>query len=333
MAVVVPVASFWTIGAVRFSNLPWDWLRALGTVLVAVAVLGILAVVDGLWRSIGLVLALVLVVGLWFLLIPASNEREWQVPVARISTADFSEDGNSVTVRNVRNFRYRTREDYDVRYDDRTYSLDQLTGVRLYMSYWGQDSMAHTFLSFEFEDAAPLALSIEIRPEVGESYHPLRGLFKQYEIIYILGDERDLVRLRSICRGEETYLYRTTATPQQARALLVDVLERVNELAEKPAYYGTIGANCTTSLVMHANKILENDIPFSGRLLFNGFSDKLAYEGGNMETEGLSFLDLKAACSINGIDGEGDDHEDFSTRIREHVQRGIEARRQAESAG
>jgi len=171
-----------------------------------------------------------------------------------------------------------------------------------------------------------LAVSIEIRPEIGEAYNPLAGLFKQYEIIYVVGDERDLIRLRTNYRKEETYLYQSIATPEQARSLFLEILNRINQLAEKPAFYGTIRQNCTTSLVKHVNKVLVNDVPFSRRLLFNGFSDRLAFMNGNIRKP-LPFPELKAACHISDIARSLGNDPEFSRKIRDHIQRDINARK------
>jgi hypothetical protein len=322
----VPVASLWMILAVWFSNLPGRIIPVVVTVALGVAILAILALVKGRWRAIGLVFCLFAAIYIWHHFIPPSNSRDWQPSVARLSTATFSKADDSVTVHNIRNFEYRSPHDFDASYYDQTFSLGQLHGVDLIISYWGHDAMAHTFLSFEFADESHLAISIEVRPEIDEVYHPLAGLFKQYEIIYVIGDERDLIRLRSNYRGEETYLYQSTATPDQARRLFVEILTRVNQLAQKPAYYGTIQKNCTTALVKHVNKILVNDIPFSGRLLFNGFSDRLAYMNGNIRRV-LPFPDLKAACYISGIAQSLGNDPEFSTKIRTHIQEDIETRK------
>ncbi len=325
MILVVPAVSLWMVLAVWFSNLPGTVLPGVVAVAVVLALLIILAVVRGRWHAIGLIVCLFAVIYGWYLLIPASNDRNWQPPVARLSTAEYAEGGDQVTVRNIRHFDYRSRHDFDAHYEDRTFALDQICGVDLIVSYWGNEAMAHTFLSFEFETGDPLAVSIEIRPEMGETYHPLAGLFKQYEIIYVLGDERDLIRVRTNHRGEETYLYQSTASPGQARRLLVEILDRVNQLARKPAYYGTIRANCTTSLVKHVNKILVDDIPFSGRLLFNGFSDRLAFSAGTLQKK-LPFQDLKTACYISEKARLLGDDSEFSAKIRSHIQATINVR-------
>ena len=174
----------------------------------------------------GLVVALfpVIVVALWWTSIPASNTRDWTPDVARTARATF--DGSRVTIENVRNFKYRSETDYDQRWETRTYDLDRIHGVDLFLSFWGPTEIAHTIVSWDFDDGQHLAISIETRKQKGESYSAIRGFFRQYELYYVVADERDLVGLRTNYRGEQVYLYRIRVPPRQARALLVDYLDQ-----------------------------------------------------------------------------------------------------------
>ena len=319
---IVPAMSIWMVLAVWFSNLPGKKFPMIAAVIISAGVLIILAKVKNLRRAAGFIFCLFLVILSWHLLIAPSNNRNWHPMVKRLSTANFSETADSVMIKNIRNFEYRSEHDFDARYYDMSFALDKLQGVDLIVSYWGSEALAHTFLSFRFEKDIYLAVSIEIRPEIGESYHPIAGLFKQYEIIYVIGSERDLIRLRTNYRAEDTYLYESTATPGQARELYVDILNRVNQLAVKPAFYGTVRKNCTTSLVKHVNKVLEDDTPFSVKLLLNGFSDELAYMKGNIRNE-LPFKDLKSACYISDIAKSLDSDPEFSKKIRFHIRMNI----------
>ncbi|MDG2124827.1 MAG: DUF4105 domain-containing protein [Verrucomicrobiales bacterium] len=324
MIFVLPCLSLWMVGAVCFSVFPSGLPRVIGAGVIGLSILLVLALVESRWKVIGLVGGLFLIVFGGWSLIPASNDRDWPLPVMVLPDAEISSDGGEVRVSNVRNFHYRSRDDFDVAYYDATYDLSGVRGVDFVVSYWGNEAIAHTFLSFEFEGGQRVAVSVEIRPEVGESFHPLAGLFKQYEIIYVVGDERDVIGVRTNHRMEDTYLYRSRATPEQARAIFVDVMRRVGELADEPAFYGTVGANCTTSMVEHVNTALERKVPFSGKLLFNGFSDKLAYERGNLETV-LPFPDLKQACYISGAARRLGDGEGFSEALRERIAERVEA--------
>ena len=324
--VTVTAMSIWMALAVWFSNLPGKIFPMVMAVIIIAAVVIIHAKVKNRRQSAGIILCMFIVILSWHLLTAPSNSRNWHPLVERLPTADFSETADSVLIKNIRDFEYRSENDFDTRYYDMSYALDKIQGVDLIVSYWGSEALAHTFLSFRFEKDIYLAVSIEVRPETGESFHPIAGLFKQYEIIYVIGSERDLIRLRTNYRAEDTYLYESTATPRQARELFVDILNRVNQLAVKPAFYGTIRKNCTTSLLRHVNKILEDDIPFSGSLLFNGFSDRLAYMKGNIRSE-LPFQDLKSACYISDAAKSLNPDPEFSKKIRSHIRMKINERK------
>jgi hypothetical protein len=179
--------------------------------------------------------------------------------------------------------------------------------------------LAHTMLSFEFAtpDGPPqyLCASIEIRKEQGETYAAWKGSARQYELMYVLADERDVVQVRTNHRGEDVYRYRTTATPDQARLLLVDVLARANQLAARPEFYDTVSNNCTTNLVDHINRIRPGRVTYDYRVLLPGYSDKLAYDEGLIVPYG-TFEETKLAAYVSGKALAAADREDFSQAIR-----------------
>lgn len=265
------------------SSFPWEWVRIVFAVAYVMLVVGLFAFIKPRWKAVPLFLALFALVYLWYALIPASNHRDWLSDVARVASVDF--DGDRVTVHNVRNFRYRSEDDYDEIWETRVYDLSTIRSLDLYFSYWGPRDIAHTMLSFGFENGDYLAISVETRKEVGETYDPLRSFFKQFELIYILGDERDLIALRTNTRLEDTYLFPMSMPPENRRALLVDILSRADELGREPAYYATIEHNCTTTLLGHLNKVEERPVRFSFKLLLNGYIPELAYERGNLPTD------------------------------------------------
>ena len=196
----------------------------------------------------GLVVALlpIVAVALWWTSIPPSNTRDWTADVARTAHATF--DGSRVTIENVRNFNYRSESDYDQRWETRTYNLDGIRGLDLFLSFWGPTQIAHTVVSWEFDDGQHLAISIEARKEKGESYSALRGFFRQYELYHVVADERDLVGLRTNYRGEQVYLYRLRVPLSQARALLVDYLNQINQLAGHPRWYNALAKRAANGL-------------------------------------------------------------------------------------
>jgi hypothetical protein len=245
-------------------------------------------------------------------------DRDWTPDNARLPEARF--DGSTVTVHDVRNFEWRTVSDYTARWESRRYDLARLESVWFLVVPFGDfRGPAHTFLSFGFADQAGgteyVAVSVELRKEVGETYHPVRGLFREYELAYVVGDERDLVRLRSNVRGDSVYLYRVQATPDQGRTLFRAMLERANKLRSAPEFYNTLTSSCTTNIVDHVNAIAPNPVPFSYKLLLPAFSDELAYDLGLLDRT-RPFAELKREALINGLALAATDDPAFSARIR-----------------
>jgi hypothetical protein len=191
----------------------------------------------------------------WWLTLEPSNYRPWVADVARSAWADIQRD--SVTIYNVRNFSYRSETEYIPRWETRVYDVRKIRGVDLFLTFWGSHWIAHPILSFQFDDGSYVAFSVETRKEVGEAYSALKGFFRQYELYYVVGDERDLVRLRTNFRaGEEVHLYRTTATPEQTQSLFVDYVRGLNELHRRPAFYNAVTSNCTSNI-----RILRPPLP------------------------------------------------------------------------
>ena len=263
-------------------------------------------------------LRLLLVAGFGYLLlvllVHPSNQRDWSPDQQRLATAEF--DGDSVLVRNVRNAHYRSTSDYDVHWEDRRYDLSQIDSVwyvvEPFASWRGP---AHTFLSFGFGNGDYVAISVEIRKERGESFSPVWGLLRQYELTYIVGDERDLIGLRANHRHDDVHLYPMRATPDAARALFVAMLERANALAAEPEFYNTLTSTCTSNIVDHVNTIAPEPIGFSFKTLLPAYSDDLAYDLGLIDTD-LPRDQYRAAYRINELAAEHADSADFSKAIR-----------------
>lgn len=248
----------------------------------------------------------------WLTLKP-SNDRPWQADVARLPWAEVN--GDTVTLHNVRNFDYRTETDYTPRWETRTVRLSQLTGVDVAINYWGSPYMAHPIVSFQFADSPPVCFSIETRKEIGESYSALGGFFRQYELIYVVADERDVIRLRTNYReGEDVYLYRTQATAEQARERFEDYLTALNRLRETPRWYHAATTNCTTAI--RTQRAAEKRAPWDWRMLVNGKGDEMMFERGTIRTGGLEFGELKSRSLINSAARAIQDPADFSARIR-----------------
>jgi len=246
-------------------------------------------------------------------LIP-SNDRDWMPEQARLATAEFN--GNRVTVHNIRNCRWRRADDYTVDYYDKTFDMDQLRTVDFIVIPFNEaPKLGHTMLSFGFADGEYLAVSVEIRRERGESFDPLKGFFQQYEIMYVVADERDVIQKRVICDLSDVYLHRSAATPEQARALFRDVMQRVNQLARAPEFYDTLTNNCTTNIRRHINQIYPKGIPYDYRVLLPGLSDQLAYEKGLIERNG-TYEETRLRARINYQAYLHRNAADFSRKIR-----------------
>lgn len=244
-----------------------------------------------------------------------SNDRDWIPLQARLATAEFA--GDQVTVRNIRNTEYRTEDDYTVRYYDKTFDLAKLKTVDFIVVPFAESAaLAHTMLSFGFDDRDYLVVSVETRKEKGETYAAVAGFVNQYEIIYVVGDERDLIRLRTDYWMNDVYLYRTRATPEEVRVLFADVIERVNQLAARPEFYNTLTNNCTTNIRSHVNKLFPDRVPYDYRMLLTGYSDSLAYELGLLDTD-ESFERARESARINLLAYQVGDAPDFSQRIRQ----------------
>jgi hypothetical protein len=301
----------WATLAIYYSNLPSAGLR------VALAVSFAILAIWLLWLSrdrraslvfIGLFLGVVA----WWLSISPSHDRPWRPEVAVMPRATI--DGDRVRITGVRNFEYRSLNDFTTHYEDREVQLSHLRGLDFFVSYWSEGLVGHTFLSFIFDNAPPLDISIETRPEVGEGFNPVASLFKQFELIYVVGDERDLVRVRTNYRKETVYLYRLNSSPDNVRRLFMVYLKRINELADRPEFYHLLSNSCTINIIRYANAAGRAG-SFDIRHLFNGLIDNYLYYSGRVDTT-LPFDELRRRSLINEAAQAADDAPDFSERIR-----------------
>jgi hypothetical protein len=223
-------------------------------------------------------------------------------------------NGDRVRLTGVRDFDYRSRNDFTVRYEERDVQLSHLTGLDFYISYFAEGPVGHTFVSFIFDNAPPLSISIETRPEVGEGFAPVASLFKQFELIYVVGSERDLVGVRTIHRLEPVYLYHLNTSADDARRLFLIYLDRINELADKPEFYNLLTNSCTINIIRYANAAGRRG-RFEIHHLLNGWIDSYLYHSGRVDTT-LSFEELRQRSLINGAAQAADGRSDFSKRIR-----------------
>jgi hypothetical protein len=246
-----------------------------------------------------------------------SNDRNWQPDAVSIPYAEIN--GDTLIVHNVRNCDYKTEMDFIPRFETRTYDLSKLRSVDWMLVDWGLKYVAHAMVSFGFEGDQYLCFSIEMRKEVGEEYSAIKGFFRQYELLYIVGDERDLVRLRTNFRkGEDVYLYRLrVGSPKNARGFLMGYINRINQLYENAEWYNALTQNCMTSAFRIAR---QSAAPGRGKwhwsIILNGFADRHAYDEGTIDTS-LPFDELKKASLINGRAIAAENSTDFSKLIRQ----------------
>ena len=302
----------WGALAIYYSNLSSLALRTGLSIIFALGTVAELLVVRPRRRAVFGSLVIIAGLLLWWLSIPPSHDRDWQPDVAVLSSATF--DGDRVTIHNIRNNDYRSETDYTVRYYDKTFQLSMLRTVDLFLSYWGSPLIAHTIMSFGFEGEGYVAVSIETRKEKGEEYSAIKGFFKEYELIYVVADERDLVRLRTNYRVEDVYLYRLKGSAETSRNLLLAYLRDINQLTEHPAWYNALTENCTTAIYRLVRPYAVRSW-WSWKLFVNGYLDELAYDNGAVDRS-LPFADMKTRSYINERAVAADDAPDFSQKIR-----------------
>jgi hypothetical protein len=319
LALVIATTGFWGTLALVFSGPEGGIVR--GTLAVIFGVISFMAII-GLtlrrWRSRALAayFALFALLMLWWRGIDPSNERDWQPDVAVLPYADI--EGDVVTVHNIRNFDYRSETDYTPAYYDKRFDLQKLEGADLVAVYWMGPAIAHIFVSFAFAGGDHLAVSIETRKEKGEAYSTLKGFFRQYELYYLVADERDVIRLRTNYRNdppEDVYVYRVQGPLENVRRVFLEYINEINELQVRPKFYNTLTTNCTTGIWLHT-LVNPGHLPFSWKILASGYVPEYAYEAGRLDTS-LPFSELKRRAHVNARAKAADHAADFSRLIRE----------------
>ena len=315
LALVVLALTAWCAAALNYG--PFDAPVS----AAALAATGLVTAVSMFWlrlRRVALPVFAVAVLAFtvfWSTVRP-SNDRQWSTPVAVLPSVTV--DGDNFTFHNVRNFQYRTENDFTPRYYDKTVKLSELDSVDLLASYWMGDAIAHIFVSFGFGGRDHLAVSIETRPEKGESYSTITGFFRNFEIFYVVADERDLIGVRTNHREdppEQVYLYRTKGPIENARHVFLDYVDTINGLNTEPGWYNTLTTNCTTSILWHT-RMNTGHPPLSWKVLVSGYLPEYLYELGRIDTS-LPFPELKKRSQVNAAArAAGDDAPDFSQKIR-----------------
>jgi hypothetical protein len=267
------------------------------------------------WQACGAFAAVfALLLACWSELQP-SNDRDWRPENAVLAYASI--EGDRVTLHNIRNFDYRSETDFTPAYYDRTFDLRQLAAVDLFAVYWMGPDIAHVFLSFGFADGNGVAISIEARSERGDEYSSLKGFFRQYELYYAVGDERDIVRVRTNYRRhppEDVYLYRLQGDADSRRRVFLEYVRRINALKEHAQWYNTLTSNCTNTIWM-ISRVNPGHAPFSWKTLLSGHLPEYLYEEHRLDTS-LPFEELQRRAHINELARSADQAADFSQRIR-----------------
>lgn len=318
LAIACAAVVGWMALAIYFDLAPGPtWLRgALGALVAVAALLAALLVRRRRWVVVGIAMAFVVVLVAWLSLKP-SHARDWQADVATLPYAEVR--GDHLIFHNVRNADYRTETDYTMRLEDRDLDLSKVRALDLFLIHWGSPLIAHTIMSWAFDDGQHLAISIETRKQKGKSYSAVRGFFRQYELFYVVADERDVVRLRTNYRGEDVYLYRMDVPPANARLLLLNYVRAINRLRDHPAWYNALTENCTTAIKRIAGPYQTRSW-WSWKLFLNGRLDELAYDIGAID-HSMPFSELKAKSYVNPRAKSADADPQFSARIRDGLPR------------
>jgi hypothetical protein len=248
-----------------------------------------------------------------------SNNRNWKQNHAVLQTAEFN--GNFVTIRNVRFTRYESLEVYTTQHYDATFNLDTIRTIDLIMvPFRGTPRLAHVISSFGFADGRHIGLSIETRYEEGERYDPLGSGLRQFELMYVFADERDMIRLEAEIKNNDVYIYRLNFEPGEVRAIFVDALQRANQLAAQPEFYHPVTNNCVTNLLVHINRGRPNAVPRSYRsAILPGLLDNYMYDLGLIVTPASTFREAKEIAKINWLIERYGDLEYFSAGIRQKM--------------
>ncbi len=255
------------------------------------------------------------------IIVRPSLDRDWNKDQEVLARAEIN--GDIVSIKNIRNIDYRSTKDYDVRYYDKSFDLNKLESVWYMVEPFAGHGAgaAHTLVSFGFAGGDYVSISVEIRKEKGESFSALKGLLRQYELVYVIADERDVIKLRSNYRKDEVFLYPIKTTKENMQKLFLSMINRANKLATEPEFYNTLTSTCTTNIVSHVNDIVPGRVPWSLKVLMPAYSDELAYRIGLFETKAedgrtMALEELRERYKINERAEKYADSEYFSVMIR-----------------
>jgi hypothetical protein len=274
------------------------------------------------WRNLrrtGVALAATAIVAVWYFgFVRPKPDEDWILVHQRMPVVTF--DGDKVHVKNVRNFKWRTADDVTPEYDDRTYDLNALNSMYFVKSpIFDLRPVAHVWVTFGFSDGQYVSISVEARGVKERPFGLFRSMFRQFQLIYVVGDERDIVGLRGAIWQNEVRFYPVNTSDERKRAIFVDMLKRADSLGKHPEFYHLIANNCMNNITYHVIRLGGRPVPSNLALLFTGFSDRAAYNYGFLDTDGLTFEQSREAYRIDEWMKHTALDDTFSQRLREHL--------------
>ncbi|HTZ68498.1 MAG TPA: DUF4105 domain-containing protein [Roseiarcus sp.] len=313
-ALIIAPVTAWSALALWFRLPAPEALRVAAAVLFAILGLATIAALFFRQSRIALAVFAAAFGGLliWWSTIKPPLDGDWAPDVARQTTGTVA--GEILTLSDVRDFDWRTDNDFTERWSKRSYDLSKLKTLDLFLAYWAGPEMAHVIMSFGFEDGEHLAWSVEVRRERTSEFSPIADAFKSHTLIYLATTERDSVRLRSNVRGEDVRLYRLKTAPERARALLLEYTSQSAALAEQPKFYNSITANCAT-VVFKIVRSAGGTFPFDWRLVVNGFLPGYLYDHRVVVTT-MPLSELMERARVSEKARAADQSPDFSQAIR-----------------
>jgi hypothetical protein len=317
IGLIVAGMAAWAALFLWLSNVPGGALRAAMAVLFAVGTVASFALLKRRWRTLLAFIVVFAALVTWYYSLSPSNDRQWAPEVAVLPVATVN--GNLVEIKNIRNFDYRTETDFTPRYYDKTFDLGKLESADLISVHWGSPAIAHVMVSFGFAGDDFVVFSIEMRKEKNEPGSMLRSCFRKYELIYVVADERDVIRLRTNYRQprEQVYIYRTRLPTEDQRRLFLSYVAKVDELSRSPEWYNTLEDNCTTG-VLQRTHAYKGRAHYNWKVLLSGYAAEYGYELGMLDTS-IPFAELRERCLVNARAELADKADDFSRRIRDGI--------------
>lgn len=314
--IVLGLFYIWGIGAVYYLNFLTEYLRTPLMWAFIILIPLCLIIFRRRWYVYWIALIICLSLATYYKFEPASNLGDWDLNWAVMPSVTIK--GNKIEVKNIRDFQYRSENDFTPHYYDKTFNLNDLDSLYYVLSYWdGNKAVAHSILSFGFKGGNYLCVSVETRLKKGQPQTGIGGLYNQYGLLYVLADEKDVLRLRTNFRKEEVYMYKVNADKKTIKPLFVAIMQKIDKLNTQPQFYNTVKHNCLTSLLTDLRNARDEKMSFDYRYIFNGYSDELFYEKGAFVNQDIPFDKFKEIHHINQYIKDSDNIDIYSQEIRQ----------------